>query len=78
MRELECEWLDGSPDGWTQYGASGKEMSSNARIKALGNNIAVLCAERVFIGILAVEKEVREDGWKAGVVQTGHNYIVPS
>ena len=53
-------------------------MSSNARIKALGNSIAVPCAERVFIGILAVEKEVREDGWKAGVVQTGHNYIVPS
>lgn len=66
-----------APDGWTQYGASGKEMSSNARIKALGNSIAVPCVEHVFIGILAVEKEVREDGWKAGVVRTGHDHIVP-
>lgn len=56
------EPLDGFPDGWTQYGASGKEMSSNARIKALGNSIAVPCAERVFIGILAAEREVQENG----------------
>ncbi len=50
--------LDGFPDGWTRYGASGKEMSDNARIKALGNSIAVPCAERVFIGILAAEQEM--------------------
>lgn len=58
----ECERLQGFPDGWTQYGASGKEMSDNARYKALGNSIAVPCAERVFVGILAAEQEVREDG----------------
>ena len=62
LTPLECERLDGFPDGWTQYGASGKEMSSNARIKALGNSIAVPCAERVFIGILAAEQEEKEDG----------------
>ena len=62
LTPLECERLDGFPDGWTQNGASGKEMSSNARIKALGNSIAVPCAERVFIGILAAEKEVQEHG----------------
>lgn len=39
--------------------ASGKEMSSNARME---NSIAVPCAERVFIGIIAVEQEVRENG----------------
>ncbi len=33
-----------------------------ARIKALGNSIAVPCAERVFIGILAAEREVQENG----------------
>lgn len=59
---LECERLDGFPDNWTQYGASGKEMSSNARIKALGNSIAVPCAERVFRGIIAAEQEGRKDG----------------
>lgn len=62
LTPLECERLDGFPDGWTQYGASGKEMSDNARYKALGNSIAVPCAERVFVGILAAEQEVKEDG----------------
>lgn len=55
LMPVECERLDGFPDGWTQYGASGKEMSSNARIKALGNSIAVPCAVRVFRGIKAAE-----------------------
>ena len=62
LTPLECERLDGFPDNWTQYGASGKEMSSNARIKALGNSIAVPCAERVFRGIIAAEQEERKDG----------------
>lgn len=54
---VECERLDGFPDEWTRYGASGKEMSDNARYMALGNSIAVPCAERVFIGINKVESE---------------------
>lgn len=62
LTPLECERLDGFPDNWTQYGESGKEMSSNARIKALGNSIAVPCAERVFRGIIAAEQEEKEDG----------------
>lgn len=57
LTPLECERLDGFPDNWTGYGASGKEMSDNARYMALGNSIAVPCAERVFIGILQIEKE---------------------
>ncbi len=55
LTPLECERLDGFPDYWTKYGASGREMSDNARYMALGNSIAVPCAERVFIGIQAVE-----------------------
>lgn len=55
LTPLECERLQGFPDGWTKYGASGKEMSDNARYMALGNSIAVPCAERVFIGINAAE-----------------------
>ena len=49
LTPLECEHLDGFPDEWTRYGASGKEMSDNARYMVLGNSIAVPCAERVFI-----------------------------
>lgn len=59
---LECERLDGFPDEWTRYGASGKEMSDTTRYEALGNSIAIPCAERVFIGILAAEQE--EETWK--------------
>lgn len=58
LTPLECERLDGFPDGWTQRGASGKEMSDNVRYMALGNSIAVPCAERVFIGIIAAEKSM--------------------
>lgn len=62
LTPVECERLQNFPDGWTQYGASGKEMSSNARIKALGNSIAVPCAERVFRGIIAAEQEGKDNG----------------
>ena len=62
LTPLECERLDGFPDNWTQYGASGKEMSDNMRYMATGNSIAVPCAERVFRGIIAAEQEGREDG----------------
>lgn len=59
---LECERLDGFPDEWTRYGVSGKEMSDTTRYEALGNSIAVPCAERVFVGIIAVEEERKRDG----------------
>ena len=58
---LECERLDGFPDGWTRYGASGKEISDTTRYEALGNSIAVPCADRVFAGIIAAE-ERKQDG----------------
>lgn len=59
---IEYERLQGFPDDWTKYEASGKEMSDNVRYKALGNSIAVPCAERVFRGILATGQEIKEDG----------------
>lgn len=62
LTPLECERLDGFPDEWTRYGASGKEMSDNARYMALGNSIAVPCAERVFIGIK--KQKARNEKWE--------------
>lgn len=59
LTPLECERLQGFPDCWTKYGASGKEISDNARYMALGNSIAVPCAERVFIGICKADRERR-------------------
>lgn len=61
VSEIEPDCIDIAkrhfPDEWTRYGASGKEMSDNARYMALGNSIAVPCAERVFIGIKKAESE---------------------
>lgn len=58
LTPLECERLDGFPDGWTQKRKDGREISDNARYIALGNSIAVPCAARVFRGIIAAEMEV--------------------
>lgn len=55
----ECERLQGFPDDWTRYGADGKEIKDAPRYKALGNSIAIPCADRVFKGILS--EEARHD-----------------
>lgn len=62
MTPTECERLDGFPDGWTKQDTKGNVISDTKRYTALGNSIAVPCAERVFMGILAAEREVQENG----------------
>lgn len=49
--ELECERLMGLPDGWTKYGAEGEEISPGQRYRALGNAIALPCADYIMAGI---------------------------
>lgn len=51
----ECERLQGFPDDWTKYRDDGKEIKDTPRYKALGNSIAIPCAERVFRGIVSLE-----------------------
>ena len=41
----------GLPEGWTKYGADGREISASQRYKALGNAIALPCAEYTMAGI---------------------------
>ena len=41
----ECERLQGFPDDWTRYDASGKEISDSARYRMLGNAVTVPVAE---------------------------------
>lgn len=57
LTELESERLMGLPEGWTKYGAEGKEISSAQRYKALGNAIALPCADYIMSGIREVMKE---------------------
>ena len=57
LTELESERLMGLPEGWTKYGAEGEEISSAQRYKALGNAIALPCADYIMSGIREVMKE---------------------
>lgn len=54
LTELESERLMGLPEGWTKYGADGKAIRPASRYKALGNAIALPCAEYIMAGIKEV------------------------
>ena len=56
LTPTECERLMGVPEGWTLYGADGETISTGARCKALGNAIALPCAEYIMSGIADVLK----------------------
>ena len=47
LTPLECERLQGYPDGWTDLPSA----SDSARYKALGNSVAIPCVEYVLSGI---------------------------
>ena len=47
LTPLECERLQGFPDGWTDIPGA----SDSARYKALGNSVAVPCVEYIMRGI---------------------------
>ena len=49
--EAESERLMGLPADWTKYGADGEEIRSSSRYMALGNSIALPCAEYIMEGI---------------------------
>ena len=49
--EAESECLMGLPPDWTKYGANGEVIRSSSRYAALGNSIALPCAEYIMAGI---------------------------
>ena len=54
LTPLECERLQGFPDGWTDIPGA----SDSARYKALGNSVAIPCVEFIMSRIAAVLREV--------------------
>ena len=50
LTPLECERLQGFPDGWTDIPGA----SDSARYKALGNSVAIPCVEYILGGIALV------------------------
>ena len=60
--ELECERLMGLPEGWTKYGADGREISASQRYKALGNAIYLIM---VVMRRTDVKTAPGEDSWRS-------------
>ena len=54
LTETESERLMGLPEGWTKYGADSEEIRPLQRYKALGNAIALPCADYIMAGIYEV------------------------
>jgi DNA (cytosine-5)-methyltransferase 1 len=54
LTPLECERLQGLSDGWTEYGHDGRKTSDSARYRALGNSLAIPCADSVISRIKMV------------------------
>ena len=60
LTETESERLLGLPEGWTKYGVDGAEIRPSFRYKALGNSIALPCAEYIMAGIYEVLTNKKE------------------
>lgn len=56
LTPLECERLQGFPDGWTLIPGA----SDSARYKALGNSVAIPCVDFVFRGIAYFLRKIYE------------------
>ena len=54
LTPLECERLQGFPDGWTDI----PDASDSARYKALGNSVAIPCVEFIMGRIAAALQAV--------------------
>ena len=60
LTPLECERLQGFPDGWTNISGA----SDSARYKALGSSVAIPCVEYVMRGIaIVLRSEHRRQVW---------------
>jgi DNA (cytosine-5)-methyltransferase 1 len=55
LTPIECERLQGFPDGWTLVPHRGKPAADGPRYKALGNSMAVPCMRWIGERILMVE-----------------------
>lgn len=51
LTPTECERLQGLPEGWTEFGADDEKIADTVRYRALGNAIALPCAEYIMSGI---------------------------
>lgn len=57
LTPLECERLQGFPDGWTII----EKSSDSARYKALGNSVAIPCVDFIMQGIAYFLRKFKEE-----------------
>jgi len=57
LTPLECERLQGFPDGWTKI----EKSSDSARYKALGNSVAIPCVDFIMQGIAYFLRKFKEE-----------------
>ena len=57
LMPIECERLQGYPDGWTDIPGA----SDSSRYKALGNSVAIPCVELLIMGIAFVIRDGRDN-----------------
>jgi DNA (cytosine-5)-methyltransferase 1 len=61
LTPLECERLQGLPDGWTAIEFNGKPAPDSRRYKAIGNGMAQPCADFILESIVnGLEKEIKK------------------
>ena len=60
LTPLECERLQGFPDGWTKYRHDGRQIGDTRRYEMLGNSIAVPCAAYIVQGMRHVLNKDKE------------------
>ena len=57
LTPVECERLQGFPDGWTAYDFEHGIISDSKRYEMLGNSVAVPCVAYIMQGIYQVLSE---------------------
>lgn len=57
LMPIECERLQGYPDGWTDISGA----SDSSRYKALGNSVAIPCVELLIMGIALVIRNGKDN-----------------
>lgn len=57
LTPMECERLQGFPDGWTKI----EKSSDSARYKALGNSVAIPCVDFIMRGIVYFLRKIKEE-----------------
>jgi len=60
LTPLECERLQGYPDGWTELGASGKKIADSHRYRMCGNGVSSPVAEWIGHRIQAFHQDRKD------------------